>query len=106
MNKVFGSEDSPLTICCGKIHDYLGMSLDYSLHDKVKNTMIDYIEGFISKIPSSLKDDSVTASPNCFFEIGDVTPILQPTYSNIYYHRVMQILWLANRSHTDLLPAL
>ena len=28
MNKVFGSEDAPLTICRGKIHDYLGMTLD------------------------------------------------------------------------------
>ena len=27
MNKVFGRTYSPLTIRCGKIHDYLGMTL-------------------------------------------------------------------------------
>ena len=48
MNKVFGIKDAPLTVRRGKIHNYLGMTLDYSLHDKVKITMFDYIEGFIS----------------------------------------------------------
>ena len=28
MNKVFGSKDSPITVLRGKIHDYLGMTLD------------------------------------------------------------------------------
>ena len=28
INKVFGSEDAPLTIRRGKMHDYLGMTLD------------------------------------------------------------------------------
>ena len=41
MNKVFGREDAPLTICCGKIHDYLGITLDYSLRDKVNIAMLD-----------------------------------------------------------------
>ena len=28
MNKVFSRKDAPLNVCCGKIHDYLGMNLD------------------------------------------------------------------------------
>ena len=41
MNKLFCSKDAPLAISCGKIQDYLGITLDYSLHDKVKITMLD-----------------------------------------------------------------
>ena len=32
--------------------------------------------------------------------------MLQPTNANIYYHHVMQLLWLAKRSRPDLLPPL
>ena len=106
MNKVFGIKDAPLTVRRGKIHNYLGMTLDYSLHDKVKITMFDYIEGFISKILSSLKGGSVTADPNHLFEVVDDAPMLQPIYLKIYYNHGMQLLWLANRSRPDLLPPL
>ena len=80
------------------------MTLDYSLHDKVKINMLDYIKGFLGDTPSSLKGDSVTAVPNYLFEVGDNTPMVQPIDSKIYYHRAIQLLWLANRSHPDLLP--
>ena len=61
---------------------------------------------FLSKIPSSLKGDSVTAAPNNLFEVGDDAPMLHITDAKIYYHHVMQLLWLAKRSCPDLLPAL
>ena len=89
MNKLFGSKDAPLTVCRGKIHDYLVMALDYSLHEKEKITMFEYIEGFLSKIPSPLKGDSVTAAPNHLFEVRDDAPMLQPTDAKIYYHYVV-----------------
>ena len=99
MNKVFDSKYAPLTVRHGRIHDYLGINLDYSLHDKVTITMFDYIEGFLNDIPSSLKGNSVTADPNHLFEVGYYAPILQPTFAKIYYHHVMQLLWLAKRIH-------
>ena len=89
MNKLFGSKDAPLTVCRGKIHDYLVMALDYSLHEKEKITMFEYIEGFLSKIPSPLKGDSVTDAPNHLFEVRDDAPMLQPTDAKIYYHYVV-----------------
>ena len=73
------------------------MTLDYYLHDKVKITMFHYIESFLSRIPSSLKGDSVTAAPNHLFEVGDDSPMLHPKNSNIYYHQGMHLLWLAKR---------
>ena len=39
MNKVFVRKDAPLTVSCGKIHYCLGMTLDYSIHDKLNITM-------------------------------------------------------------------
>ena len=31
----------------GKVHEYLGMTLDYSIKGQVKITMIDYINGIL-----------------------------------------------------------
>ena len=106
VNKVFSSEDAPLKICRHKIHDYFGMALDYSLHDKAMCTMIDYIEGFLSNIPYSLKGYIVTALPNHLLEVGDDNPMLQLTEIKIYYQHAIQLLWLAKRIYPDLLPML
>ena len=68
--------------------------------------MFDYIEGFISKIPSSLKVDSMSADPNPLLKVIDNAPMLQPTDSKIYYHHMMLLLWLSNIRRPDLLPPL
>jgi hypothetical protein len=35
----------------GKVHDYLGMTLDYNCPGKVKITMIDYISNMLNELP-------------------------------------------------------
>ena len=35
-----------LTVCCGKKHDYLGITLDYSTNKKVKIDMTEYTKKF------------------------------------------------------------
>ena len=68
--------------------------------------MFDYIDFFLRKIPSSLKGDSVTAGPNHLLDVGDDAPMLQLADAKIYYHHLMQLIWLAKRSRPDLLLAL
>ena len=106
MKKSFGRKYATLTVRHGKMSDYLGMTIYYYLHEKVKVTMFDYIEGFISKIPYSLKGDSVTDATNNLFEVGDDTPMIHPTDEKIYCHHLIQILWLTKRSQPELLPPL
>ena len=36
-----------MKLCRGKIHDYLGMNLDYTIKGEVKITMIPYIKEMI-----------------------------------------------------------
>ena len=40
----------------GKIHNYLGMTLDYSTSKKLKLSMKDYIEKMIKEFPETLKE--------------------------------------------------
>ena len=54
IDKEFGAE-APLTITRGKVHDYLGMTLDYSEKGKVKIKMLDYVEKMLVDLPDICK---------------------------------------------------
>jgi hypothetical protein len=62
----FGKE-APLTITRGKTHDYLGMTLDYSIDGKVQIKMIDYIDNMVSDLPADMDGESATPGPESPF---------------------------------------
>ena len=54
-NNKFGKE-APLTITQGKIHDYLGVVIDYTAPGKVKFMMQDFIHGVLDECLGELSD--------------------------------------------------
>jgi hypothetical protein len=46
----FGKE-GPITVTRGKVHDYLGMTLDYTEKGKVKIKMLDSVAKMIEDLP-------------------------------------------------------
>jgi hypothetical protein len=53
INVEFGKE-APITITRGKVHDYLGMTLDYSEKGKVKIKMLDYVDKLLADLPADI----------------------------------------------------
>ena len=47
MSKLFSDGSGKMKINCGKIHKYLGMTLDFSISGEVKITMTPYIREVI-----------------------------------------------------------
>jgi hypothetical protein len=68
LTKVFGNE-SPLTVRRGKVHDYVGMSLDFSETGKVIVSMQDYINGILSEVPDDMGGIATTPATSGLFEI-------------------------------------
>jgi hypothetical protein len=56
-------EHREVTIHRGKIHDYLGMQLDYSVKGKVKIGMIEYVSEMLKHFPQTFKEYKVAATP-------------------------------------------
>jgi hypothetical protein len=56
LSKAFGKE-APLTITCGKAHNYLGMTFDYSSPGKVKIIMVDCIKKILDDMPPNLTEN-------------------------------------------------
>jgi hypothetical protein len=72
LESAFGKE-APLTIRRGKLHDYLGMTIDYSVAGKVSFTMIDFIEGMLAKIPADMDGEAATPAGNHLFDVSEST---------------------------------
>jgi hypothetical protein len=67
----YGSDEAPLTVTRGKIHDYPGMTLDYSVPGKVTFTMHDYIENLLDEAPVDMEGTAATPAANSLFTIND-----------------------------------
>ena len=61
----------PLSINRGKIHDYLGMTFDYSTYGKLMIAMYDYINGLIRNAGIIYKEvaGSATPAPDNLYDI-------------------------------------
>ena len=64
MEGEFGKE-TPLNQSRGKIlHDYLGMTLDFTIPGEVTITMVDYIKGVLYDAPKEMRGSAVTPAAN------------------------------------------
>jgi DNA polymerase II large subunit len=59
-----GGKRAPLTITSGKIHDYLGMTIDYSEPGFVKLDMTDYVNKILDEMPEEM--DGTATSVLCY----------------------------------------
>jgi hypothetical protein len=59
----FGQE-APITVTRGKVHDYLGMTLDYTKKGKVKILMLDYVMKMLADLPAEMDGEAATPAAN------------------------------------------
>jgi hypothetical protein len=105
LEQVLGKEVL-LTINRGKIHEYLGMTLDFSTPGKAKILMIDYIENMLGDKPAEWDEEAATAAVNHLFEVNTKDPVmLDEDKVTMFYHHMVQILFLCKRARPDIQTA-
>jgi Reverse transcriptase (RNA-dependent DNA polymerase) len=103
LNAKYGKQ-TPLVIHRGKIHDYLGMTIDYSEDRKVKFSMPDYVEGILDDAPSKMDGVAMTpAGPNLFTVKKDDV-ILDDDNADTFHRLMAKMLYLFKRARPDLQP--
>ena len=101
LNDKYGKE-APLSVTHGKIHDYLGMTIDYSMPRKVTFSMPDYVEGLIHETPDELLSGQAhTPAANHLFDVNDNATKLDKERGDIYHHLTAKLLYLCKRVHPD-----
>jgi hypothetical protein len=101
----FGSK-MDLPVRQGKIHDYLGIQVDFCEDHKVKLTIYDYIEEQIKETPAELmKGSSVTPAANHMFLVNPECTKLNDVDAALYHYLMAKLLYLSKRARRDLLLA-
>ena len=67
LNQEFVNE-TPLTVNRGKVHDYLGMTLDYSKDGQIMVKMFDYIDGLLKDLPVDIDGESANPAASHLFD--------------------------------------
>jgi hypothetical protein len=91
----------------GKIHDYLGMKLDYTVPGQVSINMVDYIESMVANFPDEHLQGKV-ASPwsESLFKVQDDSPLLEPKMAEMFHTVTTQGLFACKRARPDISPAI
>jgi len=92
----------------GKVHDYLGMKLDYSVPGQVSINMVDYVESMLSSFPQSELAGAKVASPwnENLFKVNEKSPKLSKEVAEQFHTTTAQGLFLCKRARPDISPAI
>lgn len=105
LNLRYGKE-APLTVTRGKVHDYLGMTIDYSVEGKVMIKMLDYVLEILDEAPVDMNGEAVTPAAEHLFTLNEVDPEkLDEPGSELYHRLVAKLLFLSKRSRPDIQTA-
>jgi hypothetical protein len=103
LNAKYGQED-PLVVHRGKVHEYLGMTIDYSEDGKVKFMMTDYVKGILDEAPDDMNGFAVTPAASNLFTVREDAGKLDDAQSDEYHRLTAKLLYLCKRARPDLQP--
>jgi hypothetical protein len=104
MNGRYGVE-APLVVNRGKVHDYLGMTLDYSVEGKVKVLMKKYIEEMLEELPDDMDGETATPAANHLFTVSEQPILLKEETAQMFHTNTAKLLFLCKRARPDIQTA-
>jgi hypothetical protein len=104
INYKFGKE-YPITITRGKVHDYLGMTLDYSKRGKVKIKMLDYVDKMLADLPAEIDGEAPFPAANHLLTVNDDQIKVDEKKAHFFHTYVAKKLFLCKRARPDLQTA-
>lgn len=91
----------------GKIHDYLGMTLEYSENGEVKVNMQDYVKSMVEEFSGDLSGKQVVCPWNeNLFKVDNNKPALDKERHEEFHGFVAKGLFLCKRARPDIQPAI
>ena len=102
LNKKYG-EHGKVATKRGKIHEYLGMTLDYNEEGVIKIDMRKYVKDMLESFPIKLESNQVASTPggDRVFDQGPGKP-LEKARHEVFHTFVAKGLFLAKRARPDI----
>jgi hypothetical protein len=102
LNGVFGQDGTELAASYGKVHEYLGMTIDYSEENLVKFTMYDYLEDILAESPDNMKGETVTPVHSKLFQVNPECDKLDDKTADWFHRTVARLLFASKQARPDL----
>ncbi len=106
---IFEDGSGKMTVSRGKVHTYLGMTLDYTVRGQVKITMFDYIDEIITafeKVEPEGSGTKTTAAPDNLFKVDKDCVKLKPHKAQAFHNLVAKTLYATKRARPDTCTAI
>ena len=90
--------------CCGKVHEYLSMTLNFSTPGEVKLMMLPYIKEIIALFQKYDNTDRVMKTPAAqhLFQVREDAIALSEEETAIFHHFVAKSLFATKCAHPDI----
>ena len=94
-----------MTVTQGKVHEYLGLTLDYSILSKVIIQMDDYIKGILNEAPTDMDGVILTLVVEHLFEVSEDPEYLNLNQAKLFHHLTAKLLFLCKWARPNLQTA-
>ena len=99
-------KESPLSVTRGRVHEYLGMTIDYSTPGVVSFIMKDYVADIIKEKADDMDDRTATTpASQHLYHTNDNAVKLGEYKADYFHHMVAKLLYLGKRGRPDILTA-
>ena len=85
----------------GKLHDYLGMTLDFTTRKKLKIILKDYIENMFDACSFPVEATATSPTPNHLFQVNEQCDKLDKDKKAEFHTVVTKCLFLCKRARSD-----
>jgi hypothetical protein len=106
---IFEDGSGEMMVSRGKIHKYLCMTLDYTVHGQIKITMFDYVDKILTVFDKAEPKGGVTktsAAPDSLFKVDDNCENLKQDKAVEFHNLVAKTLSSIKRSRPDTCTAI
>jgi hypothetical protein len=106
---IFEDETVAMTVSRGKIHKYLGITLDYTVCGQVKITMFDYIDEILTAFDKAEPKGGGTktsAAPDIIFKVDESCVKLAQNKAVEFHNLVAKTLYSTKRARPDTCTAI
>jgi hypothetical protein len=106
---IFEDGSGEMTVSRGRVHKYLGMTLDYTVHGQVNISMFDYVNKIINDFDKAEPKGGGTKSstaPDNLFKVNEDREKLQPEKAIEFHNLVAKTLYATTQARPDTCTAI
>ena len=105
LDKKYGTKDAPLTVNRGSVHEYLGMTIDYTTKGAVQFRMTDFIDGLLEEAAEDMRGTANSPAYHHLFKVNPNAKRLDEKKADYFHHMTAKLLYLCKRTRADIMTA-